>query len=146
MVPSASSDDRDPDRVIDPRTRTDDESELSIRPRRLTEMIGQIRVKENLKIAIQAARSRAETLDHVLLYGPPGLGKTTLSNIIANEMDAPIRADNVSAGLSHQGQQTRGSGAEVNGRDAFPPQSLKNPAAVGKHIILVVRGAQASDP
>jgi Holliday junction DNA helicase RuvB len=66
--------------------------DLSLRPKRLAEYVGQDNVKENLDVAIQAARQRGEPLDHILLYGPPGLGKTTLASVIANEMDARFRA------------------------------------------------------
>ena len=69
----------------------EDEGEYSLRPKTLTEYIGQEKVKENLSIFIDAAKMRNEPLDHVLLHGPPGLGKTTLSGIIANEMGVKIR-------------------------------------------------------
>ena len=69
----------------------DEETEYSLRPRTLKEYIGQKKAKENLSIYIEAARRRGEALDHVLLYGPPGLGKTTLSQIIANEMQTTLK-------------------------------------------------------
>ena len=69
----------------------DSDTESSLRPKSLDDYIGQEKVKENLKVYIDAAKMRNDPLDHVLLYGPPGLGKTTLSNIIANEMGVNIR-------------------------------------------------------
>ncbi len=68
------------------------EVEVTLRPRRFEEFVGQERIKDNLKVYIQAARQRGEALDHVLFYGPPGLGKTTLAHIISNELGVNIRA------------------------------------------------------
>jgi len=81
------------ERIITPDQSGDDDNfEASLRPRRLLDYIGQSKAKENLQIFIEAARSRQETLDHVLFYGPPGLGKTTLANIIAAEMGVNIKS------------------------------------------------------
>ncbi|MCI0351259.1 MAG: Holliday junction branch migration DNA helicase RuvB [Acidobacteriales bacterium] len=91
------------DRLVSASLADDDASfELKLRPKRLAEFIGQKKAKENLAVAIEAARSRGEALDHVLLYGPPGLGKTTLANIIANELGVAF-------------QQTSGPALQIKG-------------------------------
>src|SRR5919108_3851593 len=91
------------ERLVSASLGDDDASfELKLRPKRLQEFIGQKKAKENLAVAIEAARSRGEALDHVLLYGPPGLGKTTLASIIANELGVAF-------------QQTSGPALQIKG-------------------------------
>jgi holliday junction DNA helicase RuvB len=82
----------DPRLVAASRVEEDAQYEVGLRPRALDDYIGQDRVRENLQVAIQAARNRGEALDHVLLYGPPGLGKTTLAYVIANELRVAVRS------------------------------------------------------
>ena len=79
------------ERLIMPQAQTDDRLDLAMRPRRLNEIIGQNQVRENLSILVTAARQRSEPLDHVLFYGPPGLGKTTLAHVLSNEMEVNIK-------------------------------------------------------
>jgi Holliday junction DNA helicase RuvB len=86
------NDEHDIPRVTSPGDSTDDaKSDALLRPRRLEEFVGQEELKSNLRVFIEAARQRGEPLDHVLLYGPPGLGKTTLAHIIASELEVAIK-------------------------------------------------------
>jgi Holliday junction DNA helicase RuvB len=78
-------------RMVDPEARPDDRMDLAMRPKKLADVIGQDQVKENLSILIAAALKRGEPLDHVLFYGPPGLGKTTLAHVLAQEMGVSIK-------------------------------------------------------
>ena len=81
----------DDERIISTRQLSEDETENSLRPKSMADYIGQTKAKENLSVYIEAAKMRGESLDHTLLYGPPGLGKTTLAGIIASEMGVNIR-------------------------------------------------------
>jgi Holliday junction DNA helicase RuvB len=80
-----------PNRLVNPQPQPDDRLDTALRPKLLADLIGQERVKENLAILIAAARQRGDPMDHVLFYGPPGLGKTTLAHILANEMGVNIK-------------------------------------------------------
>src|SRR5215207_397422 len=82
--------DDDDDRLVSGNNRKDDRENIALRPKMLRELIGQDSVREQLKIIIEAAMGRKEPVDHLLFYGPPGLGKTSLANVIANEMSAKI--------------------------------------------------------
>lgn len=81
----------DDPRMLSGKRRNDDQENVALRPKLLRDMIGQDRLRENLKIILDAARARKESADHLLFYGPPGLGKTSLAHVIANEMNASIR-------------------------------------------------------
>ncbi len=103
ILPSSLGDSALNDRLVSPSVGESEQAvEISLRPKKLEEYIGQEKIKENLRIFLEAAKARGDALEHVLLYGPPGLGKTTLANIIAAEMQVNVRTTSGPA-IEHQG-------------------------------------------
>ena len=108
------------ERIVDTSTQDDPvevELEVTLRPRTFAEYVGQERLKSNLQLAISAAKKRGEPVDHVLLYGPPGLGKTTMASVIANEMGLGRGVDRQPTCLQHRAQKGTGGALAVRTGD-----------------------------
>ena len=141
------------ERIVTPiKKREDLEVEESLRPQSLKEFVGQEKIKENLKIFIEAARNREESLDHVLLYGPPGLGKTTLAHIIANEMKADIlsssgpvleRGGDLAAILTNLGENAVLFIDEIHGLNRIVEEMLYPAMEEYRLDIIIGRGPSA---
>lgn len=122
------------DRLVSPRMSEEEQAiETSLRPRRLSEYIGQDKIKDNLSILLEAARRRNESVDHVLLYGPPGLGKTTLCNIIAIEMGVNLRTTSGPA-IEHAGDLASMLTSLQQGEVLFIDEIHRLPRAVEERL------------
>ena len=131
------------ERIVSAAPVEDDSSfELKLRPQRLAEFIGQSKVKENLAVAIEAAKSRGEALDHVLLYGPPGLGKTTLGNHHRQRIGSAVPAD-IRADLADQGRSDRDPDQSARQASALYRRSAPPAAGARGDPLLGSRGLQA---
>ena len=134
--------DGEDDRLVSGAPEGDEQNfEQTLRPRRLADYVGQQRIKDNLGVFLQAARERGEPLDHVLLYGPPGLGKTTLAHIISHEMDVHLR---VTSGPSMSGGVEMVSSTSVSSYARSKSTTLSATSTTALPLYCRVSGSPAT--